>query len=79
MLERALEEGDEEYAGQCMFKRFRRVLYAEPVRDHAFHVDLTALDELHNPPTDHMFARMQADSIAHTFRTRADVAAGTDA
>ncbi len=27
------------------------------------------LDELHNPPTDHMFATMQSDSVAHTFRT----------
>jgi hypothetical protein len=29
----------------------------------------TDLDDLHNPPTDHTFARMQADSVAHTFRT----------
>lgn len=27
------------------------------------------LDELQNAPTDHLFARMQADSVAHRFRT----------
>lgn len=32
--------------------------------------DTTDLDELHNAPTDHLFATMQADSVAHTFRTQ---------
>ena len=27
------------------------------------------LDELHNDPSDHLFARMAEDSVAHTFRT----------
>jgi Phytanoyl-CoA dioxygenase (PhyH) len=31
--------------------------------------DLSDLDELQNPPSDHIFARMQADSVAHVFRT----------
>ncbi|MEZ5167263.1 MAG: phytanoyl-CoA dioxygenase family protein, partial [Acidimicrobiales bacterium] len=31
--------------------------------------DTSDLAELQNPPSDHVFARMQPDSVAHTFRT----------
>jgi len=34
------------------------------------HWNTADLDELHNPPTDHMFATMQPDSVANTFRTQ---------
>ncbi len=31
--------------------------------------DVSDLDELQNPPSDHIFARMEPDSVANTFRT----------
>jgi hypothetical protein len=40
-----------------------------PTTPQVRHWNLSDLDELQNPPTDHVFARMQDDSVAHTFRT----------
>ncbi|MGI9601981.1 MAG: phytanoyl-CoA dioxygenase family protein, partial [Acidimicrobiales bacterium] len=49
--------------------RWMHKVRLNPTRPQVLGWDTTDLEALHNPPTDHIFARIQADSVAHTFRT----------